>query len=80
MPLRPSEQIQSISVISEKSITEQGALTVTDVAEMYGVTLFGSYGGVRKACPSADTGSTYFKMESDGVRFRTGSALSEMQG
>ena len=50
MPLRPSEQIQSISVISDKSITEQGALTVTDaVRNVPGVTLFGSSGGVRES-------------------------------
>ena len=50
MPLRPSEQIQSISVISDKVIAEQGALTITDaVRNVPGVTLFGSYGGVRES-------------------------------
>lgn len=83
MPLRPSEQIQSISVISDKSITEQGALTVTDaVRNVPGVTLFGSYGGVRESMSSR--GYRGVPILKNGVRvdsdFRTGSALSEMQG
>ena len=83
MPLRPSEQIQSISVISEKSITEQGALTVTDaVKNVPGVTLFGSYGGVRESMSTR--GYRGVPILKNGVRvdsdFRTGSALSEMQG
>lgn len=83
MPLRPSEQIQSISVISDKSITEQGALTVTDaVRNVPGVTLFGSYGGVRESMSTR--GYRGVPILKNGVRvdsdFRTGSALSEMQG
>lgn len=83
MPLRPSEQIQSISVISDKSITEQGALTVTDaVKNVPGVTLFGSYGGVRESMSTR--GYRGVPILKNGVRvdsdFRTGSALSEMQG
>lgn len=83
MPLRPSEQIQSISVISEKSITEQGALTVTDaVKNVPGVTLFGSYGGVRESMSTR--GYRGVPILKNGVRvdsdFRTGSALSDMQG
>ena len=83
MPLRPSEQIQSISVISDKSITEQGALNVTDaVRNVPGVTLFGSYGGVRESMSSR--GYRGVPILKNGVRvdsdFRTGSALSEMQG
>lgn len=83
MPLRPSEQIQSISVISDKSITEQGALTVTDaVKNVPGVTLFGSYGGTRESMSTR--GYRGVPILKNGVRvdsdFRTGSALSEMQG
>ncbi|MCM0342102.1 TonB-dependent receptor [Bacteroides fragilis] len=83
MPLRPSEQIQSISVISEKSIAEQGALTVIDVTKnVPGVTLFGSYGGVRESM--SIRGYRGVPILKNGVRidsdFRTGSALSEMQG
>jgi len=83
MPLRPSEQIQSISIISEKAIAEQGALTVTDaVKNVPGVTLFGSYGGVRESLSSR--GYRGVPIVKNGVRidsdFRTASALTEMQG
>jgi len=50
MPLKPKDQIQSISVISNKVIEAQGALTITDaVRNIPGVTLFGSYGGVKES-------------------------------
>ncbi|NGM90709.1 TonB-dependent receptor, partial [Parapusillimonas sp. SGNA-6] len=50
MPLKPSDQIQSISIISHKVIEDQGALTLTDaVRNIPGVTLFGSYGGVKES-------------------------------
>lgn len=83
MPLRPSEQIQSISVISNKMIEEQGAMTVTDaVRNVPGVTLFGSYGGVRESLSTR--GYRGVPILKNGVRvdsdFRTGSALSEMSG
>lgn len=83
MPLRPSEQIQSISVISDKMIEEQGAQSVTDaVRNVPGVTLFGSYGGVRESLSTR--GYRGVPILKNGVRldsdFRTGSALSEMQG
>ncbi|MDD3078825.1 MAG: TonB-dependent receptor [Paludibacter sp.] len=83
MPLRPSEQIQSISIISEKAIAEQGVLTVTDaVRNVPGVTLFGSYGGVRESLSSR--GYRGVPVVKNGVRldsdFRTASALTEMQG
>jgi iron complex outermembrane recepter protein len=82
-PLRQSEQIQSISVISEKAIAEQGILTVTDaVRNVPGVTLFGSYGGVRESLSSR--GYRGIPIVKNGVRidsdFRTASALTEMQG
>lgn len=83
MPLRPSEQIQSISVISEKLIAEQGALTVTDVARnVPGVTLFGSYGGIRESMSIRGyRGVPVLKngvgMDSD---FRTASMVTDMQG
>lgn len=83
MPLRPSEQIQSISIISEKAIAEQGILTVTDaVRNVPGLTLFGSYGGVRESLSSR--GYRGVPIVKNGVRldsdFRTASALTEMQG
>jgi len=83
MPLRPSEQIQSISVISEKVITEQGALTITDVARnVPGVTLFGSYGGVRESMSLR--GFRAVPVLKNGVRtdsqFQTASIQTDMQG
>ncbi|MDR1501956.1 MAG: TonB-dependent receptor [Prevotella sp.] len=83
MPLRPSEQIQSISVISDKVIAEQGALTITDaVRNVPGVTLFGSYGGVRESMSTR--GYRGVPVLKNGVRvdsdFRTGSLASDMQG
>lgn len=83
MPLRPSEQIQSISVISEKVIAEQGALTITDaVRNVPGVTLFGSYGGVRESLSTR--GYRGVPVLKNGVRidsdFRTASLASDMQG
>src|SRR5690554_3604717 len=83
MPLRPSEQIQSISVISDKMIREQGVQTITEaVQNIPGVTLFGSYGGVRESM--SIRGYRGVPVLKNGVRidsdFRTGSALTEMQG
>lgn len=83
MPLRPSEQIQSISVISSKVISEQGALTVTDVIRnVPGVTLFGSYGGVKESFSSR--GFRGIPVLKNGVRtdsqFQTASILTDMQG
>lgn len=83
MPLRPSEQIQSISVISEKALSELGVLTVTEaVRNVPGVTLFGSYGGVRESLSTR--GYRGVPIVKNGVRldsdFRTASALTEMQG
>lgn len=83
MPLRPSEQIQSISVISDKMIAEQGVLTITDaVRNVPGVTLFGSYGGVRESLSTR--GYRGVPVLKNGVRidsdFRTASLASDMQG
>lgn len=83
MPLRPSEQIQSISVISDKVITEQGALTITDaVRNVPGVTLFGSYGGTRESMSSR--GFRGIPVLKNGVRidsqFQTAAGITDMQG
>lgn len=83
MPLRPSEQIQSISIISDKVIAEQGALTVTDaVRNVPGVTLFGTYGGVSESMTTR--GYRGVPILKNGVRvdsdFRTASLASDMQG
>lgn len=83
MPLRPSEQIQSISVISEKLISQQGVLTITDaVRNVPGVTLFGSYGGVKESMSSR--GFRGIPVLKNGVRidsqFQTASGIADMQG
>lgn len=83
MPLRPSEQIQSISIISDKVIREQGALTITEaVRNVPGVTLFGSYGGVKESLSTR--GYRGVPVLKNGVRidsdFRTASLMSDMQG
>lgn len=83
MPLRPSEQIQSISVISDKVIAEQGALTITDaMRNVPGVTLFGSYGGVKESMSSR--GFRGIPVLKNGVRmdsqFQTASGITDMQG
>ncbi|GAB6120237.1 TonB-dependent siderophore receptor [Dysgonomonas termitidis] len=83
MPLRPSEQIQSISVISDKVIAEQGALTVTEaIRNVPGVILFGSYGGVKESFSSR--GFRGIPVLKNGVRtdsqLQTASILTDMQG
>lgn len=83
MPLRPSEQIQSISVISEKVISEQGVLTIADaMRNVPGVTLFGNYGGVRESMSAR--GFRGVPVLKNGVRidsqFQTASAITDMQG
>lgn len=83
MPLRPSEQIQTISIISEKVITTQGALTITDaVRNVPGVTLFGSYGGVKESMSAR--GFRGIPVLKNGVRmdsqFQTASGIADMQG
>lgn len=83
MPLRPSEQIQTISVISEKVIAEQGILTITDaVRNVPGVTLFGSYGGVKESMSAR--GFRGIPILKNGVRidsqFQTASGIADMQG
>ncbi|SKB93667.1 iron complex outermembrane recepter protein [Soonwooa buanensis] len=83
MPLKTRDQIQSISVISNKVIEDLGGLTVTDVAKnVPGVTLFSSYGGgsesmsIRgyRGVPVLKNG---VQMDSD---FRTAGMITDMQG
>ncbi len=83
MPLKPSDQIQSISIISSKLISEQGALTITDaVRNVPGVTLFGSYGGVRESMSTR--GFRGIPVLKNGVRmdsqFQTAAGVADMQG
>lgn len=83
LPLRPSEQIQSISIISNKLIEEQGNLTMTEaVQNVVGVTLFGSFGGVQESFMTR--GYRGIPTLKNGVRvqsdFRGGGFLTDMQG
>lgn len=83
LPLKPSDQIQSISVISHKVIEDQGALTITEaVRNIPGVTLFGSYGGVKESMSSR--GFRGVPVLKNGVRmdsqFQTASGVVDMQG
>ncbi len=53
LPLKPSEQIQSISIISEKVIEQQGALSITEATRnVPGVYAFASYGNKRESMGS----------------------------
>lgn len=83
MPLKPSDQIQSISIISNKVIEAQGALTLTDaMRNVPGVTLFGSYGGVKESMSAR--GFRGIPVLKNGVRmdsqFQTASGIVDMQG
>lgn len=50
LPLKPSDQIQSISVISDKLIEQQGALSVIEgVRNVPGVYTYSTYGGVKES-------------------------------
>lgn len=83
MPLRPSDQIQSISIISDKVIKDQGALTLTEaMRNVPGVTLFGSYGGVKESMSAR--GFRGVPVLKNGVRIdgqlQTASGVVDMQG
>jgi iron complex outermembrane receptor protein len=83
LPLKPSDQIQSISVISNIVIEEQGALTITDAARnVPGVTLFGSYGGVKESMSMRGFRGT--PVLKNGVRmesqFQSAGGIVDMQG
>ena len=83
MPLRPSEQIQSISVISSRLIEEQGSLTITDaVQNVVGVSQFASYGGLQESLSAR--GYRGLPILKNGVRvqsdFRGTGFITDMQG
>lgn len=83
LPLNPRDQIQSISVISEKAIQDMGALTITDAAKnIPGVVLFSKYGGNAESMSIRGyRGTPVLKngvlMNSD---FRTSSMIADVQG
>jgi iron complex outermembrane receptor protein len=83
LPVSSRELPQNISVVTEEIIAEQGALSLTDVTQnVSGVTLFGSYGGVRESMSIRGYRGT--PVLKNGVQvdsdFRTASVLTDMQG
>ncbi|HLV40344.1 TonB-dependent receptor [Xanthomarina sp.] len=83
LPLAPYEQIQSISIISEKLITQQGNLTISDATKnVPGVYTFATYGNKRESMSSR--GFRGIPILKNGVRvhsdFRGVGILTDMQG
>jgi len=83
LPLEPYEQIQSISIISDKLITQQGNLTISDATKnVPGVYTFATYGNKRESMSSR--GFRGIPILKNGVRvhsdFRGTGILTDMQG
>ncbi|MDX1327315.1 MAG: TonB-dependent receptor [Arenibacter sp.] len=83
LPLAPYEQIQSISIISQKLIEQQGNLTISDATKnVPGVYTFATYGNKRESMSSR--GFRGIPILKNGVRvhsdFRGVGILTDMQG
>src|SRR5690554_6958562 len=83
LPLAPYEQIQSISIISDKLIAQQGNLTISDATKnVPGVYTFATYGNKRESMSSR--GFRGIPILKNGVRvhsdFRGVGILTDMQG
>ncbi len=83
LPLKPYEQIQSISVLSSKLIEDQGAMTIADATKnVPGVYSFATYGNKRESMSSR--GFRGIPILKNGVRvhsdFRGSGILTDMQG
>ncbi|MDX1774697.1 TonB-dependent siderophore receptor [Oceanihabitans sediminis] len=83
LPLAPYEQIQSISIISDKLIAQQGNLTISDATKnVPGVYTFATYGNKRESMSSR--GFRGIPILKNGVRvhsdFRGVGVLTDMQG
>lgn len=83
LPLEPYEQIQSVSIISDKLITQQGNLTISDATKnVPGVYTFATYGNKRESMSSR--GFRGIPILKNGVRvhsdFRGTGILTDMQG
>src|SRR5690554_5745414 len=83
LPLKPYEQIQSISVLSNKLIENQGALTISEATKnVPGVYTFATYGNKRESTSSR--GFRGIPISKNGVRvhsdFRGVGILTDMQG
>lgn len=83
LPLAPYDQIQSISIISEKLIEQQGNLSISDATKnVPGVYTFATYGNKRESMSSR--GFRGIPILKNGVRvnsdFRGVGILADMQG
>lgn len=83
LPLKPYEQIQSISIIGSKLIEDQGALTIAEATKnVPGVYTFATYGNKRESMSSR--GFRGIPILKNGVRvhsdFRGVGILTDMQG
>lgn len=83
LPLEPYNQIQSISIISEKLIEQQGNLTISEATKnVPGVYTFATYGNKRESMSSR--GFRGIPILKNGVRvnsdFRGVGVLTDMQG
>lgn len=83
LPLAPYDQIQSISIISEKLIAQQGNLTISEATKnVPGVYTFATYGNKRESMSSR--GFRGIPLLKNGVRvnsdFRGTGILTDMQG
>ncbi len=83
LPLMPYEQIQSISVIGEKLIEQQGNLTISGaIRNVPGLYTFATYGNLRESISTR--GFRGIPILKNGVRvnsdFRGQGFLSDMQG
>lgn len=83
IPLRLDEQVQSISVISQKMIADQGVLTLNDaVRNSPGLTTFATFGNTTESITSR--GYRGIPVVKNGVRvhsdFRGSGFLTDMQG
>lgn len=83
LPLGLQDQVQSISIVSEHIIKEQGALTITEAARnVAGVTQFSNYGGPAESMSIRGFRGTPVLRNGVGMDsdFRTSSAIADMQG
>jgi len=83
LPIKPRDQVQSISVISHKVIENLGGLTLIDVTKnIPGVSLFSNYGGGAESMSMR--GYRGVPVLKNGVLFdqdfRTAGMLTDMQG
>ena len=70
LPLLPNEQIQSVSVISEKLIEQQGSLSIADATRnVAGIYTYATFGGVRESMSSR--GFRGIPVLKNGVRIQT---------